>query len=62
MLGRHNPSLTIKVDVIPCHAADLVPALPSKGKEFDNRTEWKPYRPTTHNHGSKFFIRKCTMP
>jgi hypothetical protein len=41
MLWRNEPEVTIKVEVMPCHSADLVPALPCQGKEFDNRTERK---------------------
>jgi hypothetical protein len=62
ILGRNNPEVTIKVDVMPRHAADFVPALPGEGKEFHDRAERKPYSPITHNHGPEFLIGEYTMP
>jgi hypothetical protein len=62
ILVRNNPEVTIKVDVMPRHAADLVPALPGEGKELDDRPERKPYFPTTDKHGPEFLIGQYAMP
>jgi hypothetical protein len=62
MLRWDDPEVTIKVDVIPCHAADFVSALPCQSQKFDHRTKRKPYCTTTDNDSPEFFIGEGTMP